>query len=634
MSSGQNTITNIAIVVLAVTIIVCLVLLYWFRFYFFGIKLASSAPKASWDELGYGYYANPLINTCRSETGYCTDAGKQDIIQTCIPNATTGRGCLNSKGSQTFRTKISSQVCIPQCRQSIWFVANTTDSGICTPKTGVTGEGASATLIDTCIDVGTLGFYRRQLECVMHDQVGTNGCITDVPPGYVVSDPKCTLDTSGTVLTCLVGGKTEQIVDCVPDESKFPPCGTFGAADTGATTTHGCTSGFSFNPEDVCYSLETGGETPALLSGIDKLYNFGYTLETLTCLDYIGSSITAPVNSKCKRPTSCKTSIQSGSGSILEEFQAVNTSDKIYSCIGTTTSCVKPCMYFNVGEFLLAGSGPFGAWIDILQYPVFIKIDGTYDLSVANVPCPGTNGKYMSSEISTGQVPTDLSDCFGDPAGDLSETGMIYYDPSVLVANASDYGLGSHCTASDVSTTSSTVYFVKPISISGSGTELNCKLIAIHGKTYVGKLVTQMTSAIQVAITWQKLIDTDLIKPTADFTISAPILGKYKIRSLSSQQVIVNGKNLDTCTITKVPSSVNVYGMTSTTSPATLNPVALGGTGKYEAFPNLHTFLSYRQTRQNPNTCNAYYTYPPPSGYPYFDVGEYTSGAVKFSNGA
>lgn len=649
MSRQTTLVANITIAIVGIIIVAFLLFVYVFRFSLFGVKLTQDSESDAWLALGYGYYDAPVYSNCETVTGLCTQPGFQEITRQCVKNPTTGAGCIDSDGNQTFVTQISRVSCIPQCRKTIFVESESGPTGVCIPKSGVDSSGA---LLDTCIEPGTLGTYLRTLTCVAHDPSGINGCVSAIPPFYIMEppgpptpppagfqyiDPRCTIDASGTLATCTAGAVIEQPIDCIPDQTVYPPCGIYAVEDDPPTKTVVCDSSFELIPSKQCYNLDSTG-APTLLSGVGYIYTVGFTLKDAVCVDTLGDLPTPGQLVRCKNPPECEPTV----GDVRSEYLSSSPGNSVFLCMAAPTpnvDCTKPCIYYNPEDFTTPAF--FADWIPLIKTPVVVSI-GPQQLSLLKIPCPGVGGRYLAN----GVIPSDerLSDCFGDPNAPLEATPMIFYNPSTIAADAVEYGLSSICSTTEVADTSSTIYLFKPIVVLDSGATFYCRIIAIHGKSYIGRLTVPGAGQ---NLTWNQLQSSDLIVHLPDFIVTKTGSGPgtvYTIRwadgsSVGAVTTTEDGQNLETVTISPVSSAVTINSSIDTSSTV-IDPIAYTSTGtlgaEYDSFPLLHTYLSYRQTRHNKNSCNAYYSYPPPQSYSIYDVGEYkteTVPPITFSNG-
>lgn len=149
----------------------------------------------------YGSYSAPVETPCLTASGLCTDEGYKTITASCIPNPTTGYGCLSEDGSQTFETRVQKIGCQPQCREFIWSPQASASPCIFDPP-------YNDRSLYPCLPNGVTGSTTTTLTCVPNDAYGVNDCTylcgsnagDDNPssPNYV---PTCQIKGVGTLIT-------------------------------------------------------------------------------------------------------------------------------------------------------------------------------------------------------------------------------------------------------------------------------------------------------------------------------------------------------------------------------------------------------------------------------------------------
>ena len=116
-SPEKKSITPWLIVLFLVLIVVAVLLVYFLSDKIFKKgKYIGTAPASEQKDAGYGTYATGVTSACFTASGLCTDVGNQTITQECIPNPTTGLGCLDDEGNQTFAPKVTNQNCKIPCK--------------------------------------------------------------------------------------------------------------------------------------------------------------------------------------------------------------------------------------------------------------------------------------------------------------------------------------------------------------------------------------------------------------------------------------------------------------------------------------------------------------------------------------
>ena len=79
----------ISYVIVTILTIVGFVLLIYFDV----LKRKPQDMQKSYDS-GYGYYSDPILGPCLTNSGGCGERGSQDIIKKCIVHPVTGKGCV------------------------------------------------------------------------------------------------------------------------------------------------------------------------------------------------------------------------------------------------------------------------------------------------------------------------------------------------------------------------------------------------------------------------------------------------------------------------------------------------------------------------------------------------------------
>ena len=149
----------------------------------------------------YGSYAAPVETPCLTASGLCTDEGYKTITSSCIPNPTTGYGCLSDDGSQTFETRVQKIGCQPQCREFIWRIESSASPCLLDPP-------YNDYSLYPCLPSGITGSTTTTSTCVPNDAYGVNSCTylcgstagDDDPssPNYI---PVCQIKGAGTLVT-------------------------------------------------------------------------------------------------------------------------------------------------------------------------------------------------------------------------------------------------------------------------------------------------------------------------------------------------------------------------------------------------------------------------------------------------
>lgn len=121
------------------------------------------------DKNGLGQYGLPILGQCNG-TNACTDPGTRVVSRVCIPNPTTGKGCLipsgDKAGTQSYQTLVSTEPCQTHCTTSIWKEVTPENQPCLLPET-FTGQ---------CVPTGSFGTKFRRFRCVNNDDTGANEC--------------------------------------------------------------------------------------------------------------------------------------------------------------------------------------------------------------------------------------------------------------------------------------------------------------------------------------------------------------------------------------------------------------------------------------------------------------------------
>lgn len=171
------------------------------RFYFYKHK---NYTKQNALKSGYGFYSDSKSAGCIAPSNDCTVPGTETIIQKCIPNPNTGRGCLDENGNETYQTKYKIRSCNNQCISNSFSKSDGVTVGdpkdttrrlqpilgsgcnrVVDPNFGVdyTGLYIGDYNTDTrnyhlkmCIPDYFTGYYQKKLTCISKDGVGMNNC--------------------------------------------------------------------------------------------------------------------------------------------------------------------------------------------------------------------------------------------------------------------------------------------------------------------------------------------------------------------------------------------------------------------------------------------------------------------------
>ena len=191
----------ITIIVFAIILAVSLLLIMIYRKKLFRKK---QEDKKNSLLQGYGFYSDPITHPCTNNTGKCTEASTQITVFKCIPNPSTGKGCINDEGVMSYDTKKIAKPCQQQCLGSLFtkqegleyknITVNGQDNQIlqglgCNKVVNkLTGLDETSFFIgdfdiDTtkyklknCIPENYQGYYRKIYTCDNYDTTGANNC--------------------------------------------------------------------------------------------------------------------------------------------------------------------------------------------------------------------------------------------------------------------------------------------------------------------------------------------------------------------------------------------------------------------------------------------------------------------------
>ena len=188
------------IVLIIITLII--ILFYIFRFQIFNFTDDFGVIKGN-----YGTYSKENISTCISFNGKCNTPGTQVLTQECIPNPDNFRGCISSKGRQTYNSVIKTIPCLSSCRSSLWETENF--SPCLLQDTGVDIK---------CIDPSQKGIKTLKKTCIANDATGVNACTYNISinnGGLQNNVPDgCILNNITSIVTCEVGSSYYQYESC------------------------------------------------------------------------------------------------------------------------------------------------------------------------------------------------------------------------------------------------------------------------------------------------------------------------------------------------------------------------------------------------------------------------------------
>lgn len=372
-------------VIVVVIILAVAVLLIW--------GIGSHRPS------GFGTWETDDRGACNTSSNSCTDIGKRLITRTCIPNPSTGKGCIDDDGKQVYGQLISSEDCTPTCRRSVWTDHST---GPCVVS------GISTT---HCVDSNAQGQREITVECVSNDAIGTNMC-TSLELLDLVG-PTGELDESHQITTYNIGDTVTFTRQC--SDYANPPCGQWqlvrpldrdfskpigeGDPDDSAVP---CSFDIQLTLEPDC---QTGVASP--FNGLLE----GYIVEPLSCLvdniatkpddsdpplEICGRIETSPVcNNTMVTPSQIK------SGTLPSDFNPVLCPGNDNS--SNNSQCVRACRMFP-GSTSIGG----GEFDQLLGNILMMRIPG-YGY-VGAIQTPSNDGQIVKFRDSGLSQADDLDD--------------------------------------------------------------------------------------------------------------------------------------------------------------------------------------------------------------------------------
>jgi hypothetical protein len=515
---------------------------------------------------GVGYYDEPNVGECMPVNpgqSLCHQPGVRTVVRRCIPNSVTSRGCVTSQG-MTYDMKVEEETCVPLCRASIW--SSVVSSGCTRPPLPPEGCYTSNT--------GTL---TRSQTCVPNDAFGTNTCTyrrsfnstEPIPTG-------CSLDQIGTVVTCSVGTTLITEEQCLADFGDEQNCGVWRV-----DSTQPCS--FSDAPLRSQACQRPGG---GLFTDDVDILKPGWVPQGMSC---VKASDSTQSTSICPPVPDCVESSQAYSA-----LTAAQTTLQPVVLCGHPPGCIRKCLFYPDVDSTHTG---LRSIIGTFQIITLVNEGNVYSLGLNNVPCPSLGGNFIRGASLRNTAP--LGDCFGDPLKPLEDTPSLLINMSTIAASPQTHHLSSDCKlgidqavvpSKSIVQMSSLYVTFRPTRNIVDPNVLYCNIFAILGQRYLGVLTVNSSN-----LAWtHSNFDTS---SGAEFKVSFLSDNTYSIRLA------------DDTPVTSV-----------TTDKQTLNLDNVQLIMRVTDFNALHEILRDRQTRLNPQSCNAMYSYPPPRTYPRPDV--------------
>ena len=193
---------------ISILVIIFIVILLSLVFYF-KYKKTPQPTKEEAYRRGLGYYTKEESLGCVNSSLKCNEPGEETFVQYCIPNPTTGRGCINLDGLETYNMSIRKKPCNVNCQSHKFVVEDkiqVKNPGVLTStETEVLGSGCNKIIDDklgldytdfflkeyntdpenpntyplkSCIpSEGFTGYYQKTFTCQKNDSKGDNNCV-------------------------------------------------------------------------------------------------------------------------------------------------------------------------------------------------------------------------------------------------------------------------------------------------------------------------------------------------------------------------------------------------------------------------------------------------------------------------
>ena len=596
----------------------------------------------------YGSYSSPVETPCLTSSGLCTDDGYKTITQTCVPNSTTGYGCLAADGTETFATLVQKVGCQPQCRQFIWDDV-TPASQTCTLASPYNNQA-----MYPCLPNGITGNKLTTLTCVPNDGYGINACTylcgstpNDDVPASISYMPICQQQGPGTLVTMrtfnyaglstlpmapgsaslttglqlskgytitnqlgndlytitpLYNGSTQislagiQTLDqqinlmASCSDTGVPSCGIWAVSNSTNTTTSPCR--YQTGPS---YTSDCNiGTNTLLASGLydpTLLFDFGYLSTPMKCVTS-GTNTSGTCLSLITEGVSCATDLSQVNAMITNNANPRS----VLVCTDPSNSnvpgCVQPCIFvaptnqLDLSFWNSQYQSLIGSYLTI-SIPNATQISGSNFLSLRHVPC----STISTDALDSTRKPSDavFYDCTGDPAKSLVSVRTI------LAYSGGDQN-GSYwdkawCTSDQIVNMNSLILMIKPVKPT-SASVLDCNIIGILGKRYIGWLDVEIGTDGLTYLVWKQAKSG----PTSSFgdlplsprfTITAPSTTTYSIMSYN-QTTPIYSDSYGTTAQALTSINLNVQDMT-----------------------NIDTYLFSREDRCQANSCSLQFDYIP-----------------------
>tara|TARA_R110001632_G_scaffold148910_1_gene266152 strand:+ start:97 stop:1647 length:1551 start_codon:yes stop_codon:yes gene_type:complete len=231
------------------------------------------------DNTKFGTWSEFSQSICLNENEVCTVSGKSERRRVCTPNTTTGFGCIDTSGNQTFRPEIVQVDCSPTCYSSIW---SENQNEICKVYDDINGTTVASN--QSCVNPDQYRYTKVFRTCVAKDGEGSNACIRQNGSVANVGEIDEFLETCETMPECFPGtwqNCTSLSLNNITEQCSLvdTDCGR----NVATTTTANClyngnivSTSLCFPPDDpgpcpaTCFSYPCDGAWPAGFSNISS----------------------------------------------------------------------------------------------------------------------------------------------------------------------------------------------------------------------------------------------------------------------------------------------------------------------------------------------------------------------------
>ena len=191
-------------ILITIFIIIGLSLVFYFQY-----KKTPQPSKEDAYKKGLGYYTQEESLGCVNGGFDCTKPGEETFVQYCIPHPTTGRGCINLKGVETYDMSIRKKQCNIACHSQKFTVEDKVQvknpGTLESSSAQVIGSGCNKVIdnklgldytdfffgdydtnpskpntydLKSCIpDDNYTGYYQKIFTCQANDPKGDNNCV-------------------------------------------------------------------------------------------------------------------------------------------------------------------------------------------------------------------------------------------------------------------------------------------------------------------------------------------------------------------------------------------------------------------------------------------------------------------------